>query len=68
MLTPRNAKKCVEACLKEPLSIGCHFDKTQYYGCFAHTQRVARGSGSNKAYCWVFSKCKSKPCALFLNS
>ena len=52
-------EQCLKYCRSYPGATGCEVIWDQgNRGCFAHTQELSRGSGSDNHFCWVFSKCE----------
>lgn len=56
--TPEKQEECLLLCRSIAGATGCEaiWDRGNM-GCYVHTQEVASGSGDNKHFCWIFSKC-----------
>ena len=52
-------EQCLKLCRHHPGATGCEVIwDIGHRGCFAHTKKITRGSGSDHHFCWVFSKCE----------
>merc|ERR1719430_1596774 len=52
-------EQCLELCRAHSGATGCEVIwDIGHRGCFAHTKKITRGSGSDHHFCWVFSKCE----------
>ena len=52
-------EQCLKLCRSHPGATGCEVIWNEgNRGCYAHTKKISRGSGSDHHFCWVFSKCE----------
>ena len=57
--TTGQQQECLRLCREIVGAKGCEGNRDNIWrGCYAHTQEVARGSGTDdKFWCWILSKC-----------